>query len=100
MWQLSPFFVLVNGQQSEFFVPKAGLRQGDPLSPYLFLSIMQVLSDGFDHLSSQGICRGIAISRHSPPISHLLFVDDCFIFLRLKMEEIWCFQWMLKAFCE
>lgn len=57
-----------------------------------------MLSYGFDHLSSQGICRGITVSRHLPPISHLLFDDDYFVFMNFKMEEIWCLQWMLMAF--
>ncbi|GMP88073.1 hypothetical protein CsSME_00040189 [Camellia sinensis var. sinensis] len=82
-----------------FFQPKAGLRQGDPLSPYLFLIVMQVLSEGFAHLASLNVCRGIAISRKSPPISHLLFVADCFIFQHYNPVDIWCLHWFLNAFC-
>ncbi|KAL7234528.1 hypothetical protein ACSBR1_018024 [Camellia fascicularis] len=48
--------------------------------------------------SSQGICRCITVSRHSPPISYLLFADDYFVFMSFKMEEIWCLEWMLMAF--
>ncbi|CAL5444777.1 unnamed protein product [Camellia sinensis] len=94
------FSVLLNGQPSDYFTPKAGLRQGDPLSPYLFIIVMQALSEGLAHFAHQGICKGIAISRHSPPISHLLFADDCFLFMHFKSEEVWFLQWLLNDFCQ
>lgn len=29
-----------------------------------------------------------------------MFVDDCFLFMQFKGEEVWCLQWLLNAFCE
>lgn len=49
------FSVLLNGHPLEFLTPKAGLRQGDPLSPYLFILVMQALSEGLTHFAQQGI---------------------------------------------
>lgn len=61
IWTVT-FSILFNGTQTEYFQPLVGLRQGDPLSPYLFLLVMHALTDGFQHLSNQGICRGITVS--------------------------------------
>lgn len=42
----------------------------------------------FLSMDRQGVCKGIAISKHSPRVSHLLFADDCLIFMLLILEEV------------
>lgn len=74
------FSVLLNGSPTEFYKPTRGLRQGDPLSPYLFLICIESLSRTILKAESMGQIKGIKISRHAPPVSHLLFADDCIIF--------------------
>ncbi|XP_019161023.1 PREDICTED: uncharacterized protein LOC109157626 [Ipomoea nil] len=64
-----------------------GLRQGDPLSPYLFLMVVKGLSALIDNRMRRGLLQGIHIAREAPPSSHLLFADDCFLFLCANMEE-------------
>ncbi|KAL0374377.1 UNVERIFIED_CONTAM: putative mitochondrial protein [Sesamum radiatum] len=56
------------------------LRQGDPLSPYLFLFCSETLSDLFMEAQRSGSIRGVKIAKNAPCISHLLFVDDILIF--------------------
>lgn len=68
------FAVLVNGDKSEIFRPVCGLRQGEPLSSYLFILVSQVLSSPIAFLNNLQICRGVAISSKSPRISHLVFL--------------------------
>ena len=61
-----------------FFSPTRGIRQGDPISPYLFLLCAEGLScllKAVGHLS-----KGVRVGVHSPWISHLLFADDCIVF--------------------
>lgn len=49
--------------------------------------------------SKAGICRGIAVVLVLPP-SHLLFVDDCFIFSQFDVSEVWCLKWFLDAYSD
>ena len=72
------FSVRINGVLSDFFRPTRGIRQGDPISPYLFLLCAEGLScllKAVGHLS-----KGVRVGVHSPWISHLLFADDCIVF--------------------
>lgn len=74
------FSVRVNGVFSDEFKPSRGLRQGDPISPYLFLICSEGLSCMLKNIGPQYVSRGVRVSRHAPWISHLLFADDCLIF--------------------
>ncbi|KAI5351664.1 hypothetical protein L3X38_004555 [Prunus dulcis] len=73
---------LVNGEPTRILYPTRGLRQGDPLSPYLFL----LCAEGFTTLLSkaerQGQLQGIVICRGAPTVSHLFFADDSFVFAK------------------
>ena len=66
--------------------PTRGLRQGDPISPYLFIICMKGISSNLKKMKSKGNIEGIKIKRDSPIISHLLFEDDCFIFTKTKVK--------------
>lgn len=91
-------FCLVNGSQSKFFSPRCGHRQGDPLSPYLFTLVGQVLSANLSHFASSAVCKGVAVSSHSPPISHLFFADDSLFFLNFDPAKVWCLKWIIEAY--
>lgn len=68
-------------------MPQRGLRQGDPLSPYLFLIVAERLSVLIENQMNKGNLHGVCVARGAPPISHLLFVDDCFLFFRSNVQE-------------
>ena len=75
------FSVLWKGNPLGFFIPSRGLRQGCPLSPYLFLFVVE----GFSRLLQSAMVRsllfGVRISRFAPTISHLFHADDSLLFL-------------------
>ncbi|XP_050217745.1 uncharacterized protein LOC126668598 [Mercurialis annua] len=68
-------------------VPIRGLRQGDPLSPYLFTVCAEGLSRLLAMEERRGRLHGVSICRGSPAVSHLLFADDCYFFFRASNEE-------------
>jgi len=73
------YVVLVNGSPTRFFKAGRGLRQGCPLSPLLFLLLIEGLSKMISGCKERGTFQGINITK-SLAITHLLFVDDIVIF--------------------
>ncbi|KAA3478183.1 reverse transcriptase [Gossypium australe] len=74
------YSVVLNNHVGSVFSPKRGLRQGDPLSPFLFLICGEGLSSLIRLAQKEENLKGVRASRRGPQISHLLFVDDCIIF--------------------
>ncbi|XP_040367476.1 uncharacterized protein LOC112178299 [Rosa chinensis] len=70
-----------------YLTPTRGLRQGDPLSPYLFLLGTEVFSALLEHKVSQGQLQGVQICAEAPTIHHLLFADDSLLFGKASLEE-------------
>lgn len=79
--------VLVNGERLGPIVPKRGLRQGDPLSPYLFILCAEGLSL-LKKAEARGDIHGVKVCQGAPLVTHLLFVDDCFLFCMANMREV------------
>ncbi|KAL0434064.1 UNVERIFIED_CONTAM: putative mitochondrial protein [Sesamum latifolium] len=92
------FSFLLNGEQFGFLHSERGLRQGDPLSPYLFLLCAEAFSGMIRKAESNGFIQGIAVSRAAPLIFHLLFVDDTLIFCKATPEAMLCLKSILDAF--
>eukprot|EP00253_Pinus_taeda_P034161 PITA_34161 len=74
------YSVLLNGKATNFFTAERGLRQGCPLSPLLFLLIMEGLSRILSSARDRHLLTGIKIADDFY-LTHLLFVDDILIFL-------------------
>jgi hypothetical protein len=86
------FSVLVNGSAHGFFPTSRGLRQGDPLSPLLFIIVMEALSRMLERAVAGGYISGFSVGDSNGTelsISHSLFADDTLIFCGADSEQAW-----------
>ncbi|KAH9786028.1 reverse transcriptase domain-containing protein [Citrus sinensis] len=67
--------------------PSRGLRQGDPLSPYLFIICAEGLSSLLRKQERAGLMHGVRVARGAPIVTHLFFADDCFLFFHANEQE-------------
>nr|GEU94818.1 RNA-directed DNA polymerase, eukaryota, reverse transcriptase zinc-binding domain protein [Tanacetum cinerariifolium] len=67
--------ILINGSPTEEFQFFKGLKQGDPLSPFLFILIMESLHLSFQRVVDAGLFTGINLNS-SLTLSHMLYADD------------------------
>jgi len=76
------YHIIFNGDRIGPITPERGLRQGCPLSPYLYLLCAEGLSAIIKNHERRGQLHGARIRRTAPSISHHLFVDDSFLFCK------------------
>jgi hypothetical protein len=84
------FSVLFNGTPQEEFYPTRGIRQGDPISPYLFLLAAEGLLCLLKHRDQLSVLSGVMVAPSAPAVNHLLFVDDSLMFFRASREGGCC----------
>ncbi|KAH1074287.1 hypothetical protein J1N35_026615 [Gossypium stocksii] len=82
------YSVSLNGMLSEWFTPSRGLRQGDSLSPYLFLICAEGFSILLTEAKQKGLINGAPIGRERLSINHLFFADDCILFGDATIEGV------------
>ena len=74
------------------------MRQGDPLSPYLFLICVGGLLALLKKTVDAGLLKGLAACQRGPKISHLFFADDSLILCRATKEECSNLQRVLETY--
>lgn len=81
------------------FQPSRGVRQGDLLSPYLFVICMEKLAHMIQAAMNDGNWKPIRLTRTRPPISHLFFADNIFLFAEASLEQVEIINNCLREFC-
>lgn len=81
------YSILVNGEPKGLITPSRGLRQGDLLSPFLFLFCVEGLNAIFRRAPLDGEIVGFSLCRNGLKLTHLFFVDDCLIFCRATLAD-------------
>jgi hypothetical protein len=76
------YAVLINGTLTGRITPSKGIRQGDPISSYLFLLCAKALSSILSKAENDKMFPRVPMSKKGPQLSHLFFVDDSLLFCK------------------
>ncbi|XP_060969488.1 uncharacterized protein LOC133036771 [Cannabis sativa] len=79
-------------------LPSRGIRQGDPLSPYLFILCAEGLTALIHRFESRGLLHGCKVANGAPRISHMLFADDSYLYCKATNAEATRIQEVLQKF--
>lgn len=85
------FSILFNGSPTGFFSSQRRLRQGDPLSPFLFIIAMESLNDMMKTAQSNSWITGFRVDSRAGnnlEIAHLQYADDTLVFCRANRGQI------------
>ncbi|KAK9911294.1 hypothetical protein M0R45_035213 [Rubus argutus] len=85
--QTVKYSVLIQGAPFGKIVPTRGLRQGDPISPYLFLLVAEGFSSLVRNAGMNRLIHGVSIARGAPSVSHLFFADDSLFFCDATVSD-------------
>jgi hypothetical protein len=99
MYTIISFVVFLNGSPLGFFTTSIGLRQGFPLSPFLFMLVAEGLSLLIKDARWRGVLKGVKVS-NSMNIMHLLFFDDVLMFGDGTSQELRSLRIILDLYCK
>jgi hypothetical protein len=80
--------VMWHGKRSSFFQPERGIRQVDPISPYIFVLCMDKLTHLIVEAVDSGKWHPLKAGKAGPAISHLMFADDLLLFGKATEENV------------
>ncbi|XP_074287668.1 uncharacterized protein LOC141612819 [Silene latifolia] len=92
--------ILWNGETTEKFIPTRGVRQGDPLSSYLFVMCLEKLQQAIDERVRYTDWLPIPICKGGPKISNLFFADDMVLFAEARADQAMVIKYVLDNFCK
>ncbi|CAH9069343.1 unnamed protein product [Cuscuta epithymum] len=90
--------IMINGSPQGFFQPKRGVKQGDPISPFLFILASEGFSRGIKARMEKGLIKPFWMGNKGYPISHLGFADDLLIFINGDARSLVNFKKFLEDY--
>eukprot|EP00253_Pinus_taeda_P026164 PITA_26164 len=94
------FSILVNGTPSKTFNASRGIRQGDPLSPFLFILVAEGLGRFIKKERETNRIKGLKLWGNNLPLTHQQFVDDIMLFGEPTVKEVRHLRRILDLFAE
>ena len=91
--------ILFNDEATDPIFPSRGIRQGDPLSPYLFILCMDFLDQLIEEKCNDNLWYPVKASQSGPVFSHLMFADDVLFFARVDGTNCLTIRDVLDEFC-
>lgn len=93
------YSIMLNGNVIGKIMPRRGLRQGNPLSPYLFILCSKMLPRLLLQEEVEGNLHGIRVGVEVPVVSHLLYVDDLLIACKVSEQDFAFAMECLRKYC-
>lgn len=93
------YSILVNGELTTLFQPSKGIQQWDPLLPYLFILVQEVLFKSLSFVVQSGAFKGFKINSHCPTLLHILFANDTLLFASANINEAVALKGILDEYC-
>lgn len=90
--------VIWNGEKMEPFFQSTGVRQGDPLSPYIFILCMERLAHIINVKVDMGKWKPMRLKKDGLVLSHLFFTEDRMLFVEADLDYVCTIRKCLKKF--
>ncbi|GKV50907.1 hypothetical protein SLEP1_g57586 [Rubroshorea leprosula] len=90
--------VLINGSPTNQFPVSKGIRQGDPLSPFLFLIVAEGLNGLVSSAVEKQLYKGVVVGNEGVSVSHLQFADDTIFFGEASEDNIGVIKSIMRTF--
>jgi len=97
-WCIDPMSMLVNGSPTDEFIPSRGLRQGDPLAPFLFIVVVEGLAGLIRQAGKAHLLCGLKIGRKEVELSLLQFAGDTLFLCEDSYANVVTLKAILRGF--
>ncbi|KAJ4755501.1 RNA-directed DNA polymerase (reverse transcriptase)-related family protein [Rhynchospora pubera] len=94
----SKITININGKGDGFLTPTQGLRQGCPMSPYVFIISMEIFSRMLQGAMRNAMINGVKVAKTSPHLTHVVYADDLILMGEVREAELQIFGKLLDSF--